>query len=99
MNVMMVNAKIKAESAADVNAATKKMFDAIDAAQPKGVKYASTRLPDGVSVVVLLALEDGTENPLTAIPEFREFQEHLGEWLVEPPTVEPLAVIGSYDLF
>jgi hypothetical protein len=50
-------------------------------------------------VRAVLALEDGTENPLSAIPEVSEFQEHLGDWLAEPPTAEPLAVIGSYELF
>jgi len=30
--------------------------------------------------------------------KFRAFQEHLPEWLAEPPTVEPLTVIGSYEL-
>lgn len=37
--------------------------------------------------------------PLQAIPEFREFQERLPQWLAEPPTVEQLTVIGSYELF
>lgn len=99
MNVMMIRARVKAESVADVEAAVEKMFGAIDAAQPEGVKYASTRLSDGVSVVALLALDDPADNPLQAIPEFREFQEHLSEWLDGPPTVEPLTVIGSYGLF
>jgi hypothetical protein len=99
MKVMMVRAKVKEESVADAEAAVKTMFGAIDAAQPKGVKYASARLPDGVTFVAVLALEDGTENPLSAIPECREFQEQLKHWHAEPPIVEPLTVIGSYELF
>ena len=99
MNVVMIRAKVKAESVSDVEAAAEKMFGAINAVQPKGVKYASTLLSDGVSFVALLALEDPADNPLPAIPEFREFQEHLPGWLAEPPTVEPLTVIGSYELF
>jgi hypothetical protein len=99
MNVVMIRAKVKVEKAPDIEAAAEKMFGAIDAAQPGGVKYASARLADGVSVVALLALADPADNPLRAIPEFREFQEHLQEWLAEPPTVEPLTVIGSYELF
>jgi hypothetical protein len=99
MNVVMIRAKVKAENVPDVEAAAAKMFGAINAVQPEGVKYASTRLSDGVSVVALLALDDPDDNPLQAIPEFREFQEHLPEWLAEPPNVEPLTVIGSYELF
>jgi quinol monooxygenase YgiN len=99
MNVMMIRAKLKAESVSDVEAAAEKMFSAINAAQPGGVKYASMRLADGVSAVAFLALEDPADNRLQAIPEFREFQEQLPEWLAEPPTVEALTVIGSYQLF
>jgi quinol monooxygenase YgiN len=99
MNVMMIRAKLKAESVSDVEAAAEKMFSAINAAQPGGVKYASMRLDDRASAVVLLALEDPADNQLEAIPEFREFQEQLAEWLAEPPIVEPLTVIGSYELF
>src|SRR5262245_14057538 len=99
MSVVMIRAKVKAESVDEIEAATGKMFAAVNAAQPDGVKYASTRLADGVSVVALLALDDPDENPLQALPEFREFQERLPEWLAEPPTVEPLTVIGPYQLF
>ena len=98
MDVMMIRAKVKAESVPDIEAAADKMFGAINVVRPGGVKYASTRLADGVSVIALLALEDPADNPLQAIPEFRAFQEHLPEWLAEPPTVEPLTVIGSYEL-
>jgi hypothetical protein len=99
MNVMMIRAKVKAENVPDIQAAAEKMFGSINAVRPEGVKYASSRLSDGVSFVALLALDDPADNPLQAIPEFRQFQEHLPEWLAEPPTVEPLTVIGSYELF
>jgi hypothetical protein len=99
MNVMMIQAKLKAESVSDVEAAADKMFAAVKAAQPGGVKYASLRLADGVSAVALLALDDPDDNQLQAIPEFREFQEQLPEWLAEPPIVEPLTLVGSYELF
>jgi len=41
MSVHMVQAKIRRESVNDVQAATRKMFAAIDAAQPQGIRYAS----------------------------------------------------------
>jgi len=99
MNVMMIRAQLKAETVSEIDAAAEKMFSAIKAAQPGGVKYASLRLADGVSAVALLALEDPADNQLQAIPEFREFQEQLPEWLAEPPIVEPATVLGSYELF
>jgi hypothetical protein len=99
MNVLMARAKVKAESVAEIEAATKTMFAAINEAQPQGVRYASCLLPDGVTFVVLLALDDPTGNPLTAVPEFREFQGNLKNWFAEPPIAEQLTVIGSYRVF
>jgi hypothetical protein len=99
MKVLMVRSTIKAESVAEVETAIEKVFSAIKQAQPAGVRYASSRLADGVTFVVLLELEDGGENPLAALPAFVEFQEDLKRWIAEPPTVEQLTVIGSYRLF
>jgi hypothetical protein len=52
-----------------------------------------------VTYVATLELDDGVENPLPALPEFREFQENLKMWTAEPPIPEQLTVIGSYRLF
>ena len=99
MSVMMVRAKVRTELAAEAEAAVRKVFSAIEAAQPEGVRYASARLPDGETFVILLALEEGIDNPLPALPEFREFQAGLARWLAEPPVQEQLSIAGSYRLF
>ena len=54
MSVHMVEAKIKRESVTDVQAATKKMFEVVDAAQPDGIRYASCLLPDGETFLAFL---------------------------------------------
>lgn len=95
----MIRAKVKPESVEHVEASAGKMFAAIEQAQPRGVRYASCKQPDGLTFVVLLELEDGTDNPLSALPEFREFQDNLRNWVAEPPVPEPLTVVGSYRLF
>ena len=95
MNVMMIRAQLKAESLSESEAAADKMFAAINAIDRR-MTLGTQR---GISAVAVLALEDPADNQLQAIPEFREFQEQLPEWLAEPPIVEPLMVIGSYDLF
>lgn len=99
MSVMMIRAKVKDENVAEVEAAAKTMFAAIDEAQPQGVRYASCKTPDGATFVIFLAVEDGAANPLGAVPEFREFQQNLPGWLAEPSSPEPLTVVGSYRLF
>jgi hypothetical protein len=99
MSVLMAQAKIKPEGVADVQAATKKMFAAINAADPEGIRYASVLLPDGETFVALLQVDDGVENPIPGLPEFRELQERVEGSLAEPTGVQPLTVIGSYRLF
>ena len=48
MNVLMVRAKIKEEDVADAQAAIEKVIQALEQAQPAGVRYASCLLSDGV---------------------------------------------------
>jgi hypothetical protein len=74
------------------------VFAAVQQAQPKGMRYAACKLPDGVSFVILLGLQDGTENPLNAVPAYREFLGRLKDWLVEPASQDQLTVVGSYNL-
>jgi hypothetical protein len=97
MNVMMFRPKIKPEHVSDVESAVKTMFAALEVHQPQGVKYASFRASDGTNIV-LLALENPSQNPLVAIPEFKVFQDSMTAWLDEPTVPEPLAVVGSYNL-
>jgi hypothetical protein len=99
MSVQMVQARIKAERVTGVQAAAKKVFAAINAAQPEGIRYASGVLPDGETFVALLQVDDGVENPLPGFPEFREFLEGVVASRAEPANVQPLEVIGSYRLF
>jgi hypothetical protein len=99
MSVMMIRSRVKPESVADVDAAVKRMFAAIEQAHLEGIRYASCRLPDGETYVALLEVEEGVDNPLPAVPEFREFGEGLKRWQDGPPALEQLTVVGSYRLF
>jgi len=99
MSVMMLRVKVKPESVLDVEAAVSTMFSAIREAEPQGVRYASCKVADDAMFVILLELDDGIENPLPAVPAFREFQQDLPKWLAEPPVPERLTVVGSYNLF
>jgi hypothetical protein len=99
MRLMTIRATVKDEKVAEVESAAKAMFAAIDAAKPPGVRYASCKAPDGATFVIFLALDDGVENPLPAVPEFAEFQQNLQGWLAVPSAPEPLTVVGSYNLF
>ncbi len=98
MNVLMVRAKIKEENVVETQAATDKVIQALKQAQAD-VHYAVTRLSDGVTVLAFLEMEPGQEHPLLAFPEYAEMLESLKQWYAEPPTVEHMTVVGSYQLF
>ena len=98
MNVMMIRAKIKEENIAEAQAATDKVIQALEQVQPD-VHYGVTRLSDGVTLVAFLEMEPGQEHPLRTLPAYAEMLENLKEWYAEPPTVENMTVIGSYQLF
>ncbi len=99
MSVQMAQVKIIAESVTDVQAATKKMFAAIDAAEPEGIRYASLLLADGETFVAVVQVDDGVENPIPGFPEFRALQEVVEASRAEQPDVQPLTVVGSYRMF
>jgi hypothetical protein len=67
------------------------------------VRYASTRLSDGVTLVAFLEVENSEDpardNPLRALPEYADLLENLKQWQAGPPTVEQMTVIGAYRLF
>ena len=99
MNVMMIRAKIKAENVADAQAATEKVLQALEQARPADVRYAVSTLSDGVTLVAFLELEPGQDHPLRTFPAYLELIENLKGWYAEPPAVEHMTVIGSYQLF
>lgn len=99
MTVQMVRFTATEADVAEIESAITAMLAAVVEAAPPGVRYAATKLADGVTFVLLLDLADGTENPLPAIPEARAFQQRMATWATEPPVPQPLTVLGAYRLF
>lgn len=99
MKVQMVRARVKATAVTEIEAAGQRLFVALELAQPQGIRYATCRLPDGVTYVNLIAIDDGVDNPLLALPEARAFQEGLKNWQDSQPTSEQLTIFGSYRFF
>jgi hypothetical protein len=99
MSVLIVRSAVKADAVGDVDAAIEHLFAAIEQAQPNGVRYASCKLSDGVTYLALLELDEGVDNPLPVLPEFRAFQDKLKTWTAGPPTSDQATVIGSYRFF
>jgi quinol monooxygenase YgiN len=99
MGVVLVRQKVKDGSVQAAEAAVRDLFATLDRVRPEGLRYASTRVVDSSTFVILTELADGIEDPRPAIPEFLRFLEQLKGWLDGPPVIEHLDVVGSYDLF
>ena len=99
MGVVMVRQKVKDGSVEEAAAAARDLFATLDRVRPEGLRYASTRVADSSTFVILTELADGIEDPRPAIPEFLRFLEHLKGWVEGPPVIEHLDVVGSYNLF
>jgi hypothetical protein len=96
MKVTISHTKVKDDQLAAINEAGKRVLEALEREQPQGIRYAVCPLPDGVSFVTLVITDDGVDNPLFALPEYRAFAENFKTWIAEPPTAEHLTVGSSY---
>jgi hypothetical protein len=99
MSVMLVRQKVKDGSVQAAEAAARDLFATLDRMRPEGLRYASTRVVDSSTFVILTELADGIDDPRPAIPEFLRFLEQLKGWVDGPPVIEQLGVVGSYNLF
>jgi hypothetical protein len=99
MSVMMVRQKVKGDRLEEAEEAVRALFATLDRLRPEGLRYASTRVVNTSTFVILLALADGIEDPRREIPEFQRFQAQLEGWVDGPPEIAQLEVVGSYELF
>jgi hypothetical protein len=99
MSVTMVRQNVKDGSLEEAEAAARDLFATLDQVRPEGIRYASTRVADSSTFVILVEVADGSEDPRPGIPEFGRFLERLKDWVDGPPVIEQLDVVGSYNLF
>jgi quinol monooxygenase YgiN len=99
MSVVLVHQKVKDGSVEEAEAAARELFATLDRVRPGGLRYASTRVVDSSTFVIVTELAEGVQDPRPAIPEFLGFLEQLKGWVNGPPVIEQLEVVGSYNLF
>jgi hypothetical protein len=103
MTVRIVHQKIKSDRVEEAESAVRDLFAALDRRRPEGLRYASTRVVDSSTFVIVTELAEGiaegADDPRRAIPEFQRFLELLAGWVDGPRVIEDVDVIGSYNLF
>lgn len=98
MRYVMVRYRIKPDRVDENEALVRGVYAELASLAPEGFRYATLKLPDGVSFVHIAESEEG-RTPLPGLGAFQRFQEGMGERCDEPPVVSDLTPIGSYRLF
>jgi len=99
MKTVLVRYKTAPEHAEENARLVRAVYAELADVAPPGFRYATFRLPDGVSFVHYATRLDPDRNVLASLPAFQEFQRGLRERCVEPPVVSEVSVVGSYGLF
>lgn len=93
----MVRYKLKADRVAENERLVRQVFSELKQAGPRGLRYATFRLDDGVSFVHLVSYDTGAANAsLSSLPAFKAFLAGVRERCEEPPVTVELEEIGSY---
>jgi hypothetical protein len=98
MGLIMFRATVKPGAMDDLEAAAQRTFAAIGEAAPEEVRYTAMRVAGSDEVVGLLEVEDRDANPLSAVPEFVEWQQVVQRSIAGPPEITDLEPMGSYGL-
>jgi hypothetical protein len=97
MRTVMVRYRVKPDRAGENQRYAEKVFEELDAKRPEGLRYATFKLPDGVSFVHFAAIE-APESPLRALASFQAFTEKIAERCEEAPVLAELTSVGNYRL-
>ena len=68
MSVLLVRQKVKDGSVEEAEAAARDLFATLDRVRPQGLRYASTRVADSSTFVILTELAEGVEDPRPRSP-------------------------------
>ena len=100
MKRIMVQYKVKADRVEENVAYIQSVFEALQAAGPPDLRYASFKKEDGVSFVHVVSVEspDGS-NPLSTLQAFQDFTADIKDRCDEAPIAVELTEVGAYNFF
>ena len=94
MKRVLVRYTVKPDRVAENEQLVRAVYAELARTQPDGLRYATFKLPDGVSFMHLAVHE--RDNPLQQVEAFARFQEGIRDRCDEQPVVAQLEEIGSY---
>lgn len=96
MTRVMVRYKVKPEQVARNEELVRAVYEELHRLAPGGLRYATFKLPDGLTFIHLADTDGGEANPLTGLDAFKAFQGGVRERCDEPPVVSELSEVGSF---
>ncbi len=98
MGSTMVRYKVRPERAEENVALVQAVYAQLAEARPEGLRYATFRLPDGVSFMHVVIETDQAGRILGEFPAFKAFAGTVEERCEEPPVATELTLVGSYGV-
>lgn len=97
MHRTMIRYRVKPDQAATNAELVRAVYDELHSNPPAGLRYATFRLPDGVSFIHLVETEG--PDPLPRVRAFQRFREGIGARCDQAPVVTELEEVGSFRIF
>ena len=96
MGSSMIRYKVRPDRAAENETLVRAVYEQLNREQPDNLRYATFKLPDGVSFMHLVFETDEAPRILNATAAFTAFVTDIASRCDEPPVVTELGLVGSY---
>jgi hypothetical protein len=98
MGSTMVRYKVRPERADENVVLVEAVYAELARDQPDGLRYATFRLPDGVSFMHVVIETDQPGRILGRLASFQAFQKDIAGRCEEPPVATEIVLVGSYGV-
>src|SRR4051812_16227825 len=98
MGSTTVRYKVRRDRAEDNVALVEAVYAELAREQPEGLRYATFRLPDGVSFMHVVIETEQPGRILGKLASFQAFQKDIEARCEEPPVATEIALVGSYGV-
>ena len=98
MGSSMVRYKVRPDRVEENVALVQAVYAQLAEERPDGLRYATFRLPDGVSFMHVVIETDQPGRILGEIEAFRAFTANIQDRCDEPPVASEITLVGSYGV-
>ncbi|HKB43857.1 MAG TPA: hypothetical protein VKC90_05695 [Chitinophagaceae bacterium] len=98
MKKLLIRYKVKADRVTENENLVKAVYKQLHESNIDGFHYTTVKLEDGVSFIHIAFVDKEEANAaFNQLPAFKSFQANIKDRCEEPPVVNQITVIGSYN--